>query len=92
MHSQNTIAKIFKIIAIGEFILGGIGSGILMDDNATIGIVALICVFVTGMLFLGIAEIINLLQVIADKTTAQPKVFTSEESILADIESDLPVL
>ena len=92
MHSQNIIAKIFKIIAIGEFILGGIGSGILMGDNATIGIVALICVFVTGMLFLGIAEIINLLQVIADKTTAQPKVFTSEESILADIESDLPVL
>ena len=92
MENTNTISKIFKYIAIGEFFLGGIGSGIIMADEAVIGIVALICVFVTGMLFLGIAEIIKLLQVIADKTVSQPKVFTSEASIIEDIESELPVL
>lgn len=92
MKTENTISKIFMIIAIAEFVLGGIGSGIIMADDAVIGIVALIGVFVTGMLFLGIAEIIKLLQVIADKTVSQPKVFSSEASIIEDIESELPVL
>jgi len=92
MKTENTVSKIFYIIAIGEFILGGIGSGIIIADEAVIGIVALICVFVTGMLFVGIAEIIKLLQIIADKTTSQPKMFTSEASIIEDIESELPVL
>ena len=92
MTSQNTVSKIFYFIAIGEFILGGIGSGIIMADEAVFGIMALICVFVTGMLFVGIAEIIKLLQIIADKTVSQPKVFSSEAAILEDIESELPVL
>ena len=93
MNSSNTIAKIFSIIAIITFILGGIGSIIIMANaDEMIGLICLISVFVSGMLFMGLAEIIKLLQICADNTAKQPKFFTGEASIVADMEAELPDL
>jgi hypothetical protein len=93
MKSTNLIARIFSAIAIATFILGGIGSIIIIaNTDEIIGLACVISVFVTGMLFLALSEIINLLQICADNTAKQPKFFTSEASIIADIESELPTL
>lgn len=91
--NTNTISKIFAGIAIADFVLGTIGSIIIMfGADEVLGLVALVSVFVTGMLFLGISEIIRLLQVCADNTAKQPKFFSGEADIIADIEAELPEL
>lgn len=93
MKSTNTIAKIFSVIAIATFVLGAIGSVIIMANaDEIIGLACLISTFVSGMLFLALSEIIKLLQICADNTAKQPKFFSSEASIVADIESELPTL
>lgn len=91
--NTNVISKIFVIIAVATFILGTIGSIIIMAGaDEIIGLAALISVFVSGMLFLGISEIIRLLQICADNTAKQPKFFSGEADIIADIEAELPEL
>ena len=53
MKSTNTIAKIFSVIAIATFVLGAIGSVIIMANaDEIIGLACLISTFVSGMLFL----------------------------------------
>ena len=92
MNSENTVSKIFNGIAITEFVLGGLVSFICLLDEPVVGIIIAVSVFISGMMFMGIAEIIKLLQIIADKAVSQPKVFSTEASIIEDIESELPVL
>ena len=93
MKYTNTIAKAFMILAAATFILGAIGSVIIMANaDEFIGLACLISVIVCSLLFLAVSEGLHLLQIIADNTAKQPKFFTSEASIIADIESELPTL
>ncbi|MBQ3011234.1 MAG: hypothetical protein IJD81_08600 [Oscillospiraceae bacterium] len=92
MNSENTVSKIFNGIAMTEFVLGGLVSFICLLEEPVVGIIIAVSVFISGMMFMGIAEIIKLLQIIADKAVSQPKVFSTEASIIEDIESELPVL
>ena len=93
MKSQNAIAKIFAIISYVIFGLGGLGGIIILfAEDAFIGLICLVSVFITGMMFLALAEIIHLLQICADNTGKQPKFFTGDASIIADMEAELPKL
>ncbi len=93
MKYENKLAKGFMIVAVVTFILGTIGSIIIMANaDEVIGIVCLLSVVVCSMLFLAVSEGLHLLQIIADNTAKQPKFFTSEASIVADMEAELPEL
>lgn len=64
---ENTIAKVFTVIAVLDFI-GGVLGGFLLADNEYLGfmwptfLIFVISSFIIGMLFLGFAEVIKLLQ------------------------------
>ena len=99
--SENKIAKTLRTIGIVEVVCGIIlGLIILMDgsDFAWAGIAIAITSFITCMIFVGFAEIINLLQKNADTQDAvlaflndQPtKEKAAPKSVLQDIESNLP--
>jgi len=64
---ENKVSRVLKVIAIVVFIIGFI-SGLVIWANATNFIVLIVMwasSFVAGMLFLGLAEIIKLLQEIS---------------------------
>lgn len=99
--TENSIAKTLRIIGIVEVICGIILGFIILvagEDFGWVGIAVMITSFITCMMFLGFAEIINLLQKNADKQDAllaflkdQPtKEKTAPKSVLQDIESNLP--
>lgn len=99
--SENGIAKTLRIIGIIEVVCGIIlGLIILADggDFAWAGIAVMITSFITCMVFVGFAEIINLLQKNANKQDNilaflkdQPaKEKAAPKSVLQDIESNLP--
>lgn len=100
---ENKIGKTLNIIGILTIVIGIIGSLIinvsLYDDTPIIFFVGGIISFVSGMVFIGFAEIISLLQKNVDKQEELAKIlkekdFSSEnnkpKTILQDIESDLP--
>ena len=99
--TENRVAKTLWIIGIVEVVCGVIvGTYILAtgDDSGWIGIAIVISCFITCMLFVGFGEIINLLQKNADKQDALLtylkdlpwKEKSAQESVLQDIESNLP--
>ncbi len=99
--TENSIAKTLRIIGIVEVICGIILGFIILvagEDFGWVGIAVMITSFITCMIFLGVAEIINLLQKSADKQDAllaflkeQPTTEkTALKSVLQDIESNLP--
>lgn len=99
--TENSIAKTLRIIGIVEVICGIILGFIILvagEDFGWVGIAVMITSFITCMIFLGFAEIINLLQKSADKQDAllaflkeQPTTEkTVPKSVLQDIESNLP--
>lgn len=99
--TENSIAKTLRIIGIVEVICGIILGFIILvagEDFGWVGIAVMITSFITCMMFLGFAEIINLLQKNADKQDAllaflkeQPTTEkTAPKSVLQDIESNLP--
>lgn len=96
--TENSIAKTLRIIGIVEVICGIILGFIICEDFGWVGIAVMITSFITCMIFLGFAEIINLLQKSADKQDAllaflkeQPTTEkTVPKSVLQDIESNLP--
>lgn len=99
--TENSIAKTLRIIGIVEVICGIILGFIILvagEDFGWVGIAVMTTSFITCMIFLGFAEIINLLQKSADKQDAllaflkeQPTTEkTAPKSVLQDIESNLP--
>lgn len=99
--TENSIAKTLRIIGIVEVICGIILGFIILasgEDFGWVGIAVMITSFITCMMFLGFAEIINLLQKNADKQDAllaflkeQPTTEkAAPKSVLQDIESNLP--
>ena len=66
--SENTIAKVLKGIGIGTVAVGVLASLILGNstDEITITIGGIIGSVISGMLFIGFSEVINLLQQNAD--------------------------
>lgn len=67
--TDNTVAKIIKVLGIIIIVLGTIGSIVINHDNfslSTFLAVEFPCV-VSGMLFVGLAEIILLLEEIKNK-------------------------
>lgn len=99
--TENSIAKTLRIIGIVEVICGIILGFIILvagENFGWVGIAVMITSFITCMVFLGFAEIINLLQKNADKQDAllaflkeQPTTEkTAPKSVLQDIESNLP--
>ena len=99
--SENGVAKTLRIIGIVEVVCGIILGFIILADGGDfgwVGIAVMVTSFITCMMFVGFAEIINLLQKNADKQDAvlaflkeQPtKEKTAPKSVLQDIESNLP--
>lgn len=99
--TENTIAKTLRIIGIVEVVCGIILGFIILangDDFGWVGIAVMITSFITCMIFVGFAEIINLLQKNVDKQNAllaflkeQPTTDkVAPKSVLQDIESNLP--
>ena len=97
---ENTIAKTLRIIGIVEVICGVIlffyflGAG---DGSGWIGFAIMIGSFISCMLFVGFAEMINLLQHNADRQDEivailkqNPNEDKSSKSKLQDIEANLP--
>lgn len=68
MDNENTISKILKIIGIATIAVGILASLILSSsaDEITIAIGGMIGSIISGMLFIGFSEVINLLQQNAD--------------------------
>lgn len=66
--SENIIAKVLKGIGIGTIIVGAIASLIIGNsaDEITVTIGGMIGSIISGMLFIGFSEVINLLQQNAD--------------------------
>lgn len=66
---ENTIAKSIKICAITIFVVGTIGSFILASNSDTFVsfIASEACTIVSGLLFLGLSEIIQILEDIKNK-------------------------
>lgn len=98
---ENGIAKTLQAIGIIEVVCGimfGIIVLISCEDFSWVGIAVMIASFITCMLFVGFAEIINLLQKNADKQDAllsflkdrPTKENFAPKSVLQDIESNLP--
>ena len=99
--SENGIAKTLRIIGIVEVVCGIILGFIILvngEDFGWVGIAVMVTSFITCMMFVGFAEIINLLQKNVDKQDAmlaflkdQPtKDKAAPKSVLQDIESNLP--
>ncbi len=99
--SENRIARVLRIIGIVEVVCGIILGFIVLangKDSGWIGIAVMITSFITCMMFMGFAEIINLLQKSVDNQDAvlallkeQPtKEKVAPKSVLQDIESNLP--
>ena len=98
---KNSIAKALQIIGIIVAICGVIlGFTTLTggEEFSWIGIVEIIASFITCMVFMGFAEIIDLLQKNSDKQDAlltflkedPQKNNTAQKIVLQDIESNLP--
>lgn len=64
MNNENTISKILKIIGIATIVIGIIASLILGNsaDEISITIGGIVGSIISGMLFVGFSEVINLLQ------------------------------
>ena len=105
MNNENTISKILKIIGIATIAVGILASLILGNsaDEITITIGGIIGSVISGMLFIGFSEVINLLQQNADnqekiirKLNEKPATVIKEVapqkpvSELQDIETNLP--
>ena len=98
---KNKVANTLRVIGIAEVVCGIILGLIFLvrDENfGWVGIAVMITSFITCMMFIGFAEIINLLQKNADKQDAllaflkeQPTTEkTAPKSVLQDIEYNLP--
>ena len=98
---ENGIAKALQIIGIIVAVCGVILGFITLtggDEFSWIGIVEIIASFITCMVFMGFAEIIDLLQKNSDKQDALLTFFfffpeknnTAQKFVLQDIESNLP--
>lgn len=98
---ENGIAKALQIIGIIVVVCGVILGFITLtggEEFSWLGIVEIIAGFITCMVFMGFAEIINLLQKNSDKQDAlltflkeEPeKNNTAQKFVLQDIESNLP--
>ena len=67
--TDNTVAKIIKVLGIVIIILGTIGNVVMNHDHFSLSAflgVELLCI-VSGMFFVGLAEIIELLEEIKNK-------------------------
>ena len=95
--SENGIAKILKLIGIIEIICSIILGFIAFIDYICanwIGAVVMLTGFITGMVFIGFSEIINLLQQNVDKQNAMLAFLSkhpaeekeASQSVLQDIE------
>lgn len=98
---ENGIAKALQIIGIIVVVCGVILGFITLtggEEFSWLGIVEIIAGFITCMVFMGFAEIIDLLQKNSDKQDAlltflkeEPeKNNTAQKFVLQDIESNLP--
>ena len=98
---ENGIAKTLQIIGIIEVVCGIIAGFVILADGGDfgwVGIAVMIISFITCMIFVGFAEIINLLQknvnkqddllsLLKDRSTKEN---SAPKSVLQDIESNLP--
>ena len=100
---QNDVAKTLRIIGIVEAICGVILGLIIMASGegsvgVGIGVAVMVTSFITCMIFVGFAEVINLLQKNAD---IQEEIFNrlgdqstkagdAPKTVLQDIEDNLP--
>lgn len=98
---ENGVAKTLQIIGVVELICGVIAGFIMLADGGDfrwVGIAVMICSFITCMMFVGFAEIIDLLQkninrqddlltLIKDRSTKEN---SAPKSMLQDIEANLP--
>lgn len=101
---ENMISKIIKCIGIVTIALGSLAFLIIgaNAENGGIVIGGIVGSFISGVMFIGFAEVINLLQQSVDKqnnilnkiktepqTTVEPKK-DEPRTVLQDIESNLP--
>ena len=98
---ENGIAKTLQIIGIAEVVCGIIAGFIILVDGSDfswVGIAVMITSFITCMMFVGFAEIIDLLQknvnkqddllsLIKDRSAEEN---SAPKSVLQDIEANLP--
>lgn len=103
--NNNIISKSLKVIGIATIVIGAVASLIVgaVAENASIIIVGIIGSIISGLLFLGFSEAINLLQqnidnqkMIIEKLGEKPSTVVKEiaptknVSELQDIEANLP--
>ena len=103
---ENVIAKVLKGIGIGTIVIGVLAFIVIGSEAESIAIVigGIVGSAISGMMFIGFSEIIDLLQQNVDKQSKiiekldeKPKVvkeIIKEEpkTVLQDIESNLPII
>lgn len=101
LQSENTIARILRIIGVTEVVLGFIFACIaVLGKSGDVGLIVFISSFIACMLFMGFSETIELLQKILKTqflilqaqnfSEDTPKWANVDDRVLRDIESDLP--